>query len=83
MARNSPWRSADGRGPSLAPSLTNLRASATADSSLVFVAASPAPQEIPALIRAGAGFGPKLAILIHRVDPQTAPAGQRDRKAKH
>jgi uncharacterized protein (DUF58 family) len=67
-----------GRGPSLAPSLTNLRASATADSSLVFVAACPAPQEIPALIRAGAGFGPKLAILIHRVDPHTAPAGQRD-----
>jgi uncharacterized protein (DUF58 family) len=66
-----------GRGRSLAPSLTNLRASASADASLVFVASPPAPQEIPALIRAGAGFGPKLAILVHRVDPLAAPAGQR------
>ena len=66
-----------GRGRSLAPSLTNLRASATSDASLVLVAAPPAPQEVPALIRAGAAFGPKLAILIHRADPSSAPTGQR------
>ena len=66
-----------GKGPSLSSALTNLRGAASADASLVFIAAPPAPQELPQLIRSGSGFGPKLAILIHPVEPATAPASRR------
>src|SRR5687767_14170145 len=55
---------------SVGPSLAHLRASATSDTSLVYVAAPPAPGELTSLIRAGAGFGPKLVVLVHPVDPQ-------------
>ena len=61
--------------------LAHLRAGASADTSLVFVSAPPAPGELTSLIRAGAGFGPKLAVLIHPADPddpaarRAAPAG--------
>src|SRR6476660_2303848 len=66
-----------GKGPSLSSALTHLRGAASADASLVFIAAPPAPQELPQLIRSGSGFGPKLAILIHPVEPATAPASRR------
>lgn len=46
-------------------------------SALVFVGAPPAPNELPALQRAGSGFGPRLAILVHPVDPATAPPNRR------
>ena len=65
------------KAPSLAAALTHLRASASTDASLVFVAAPPAPQELPQLIRSGTGFGPKLAVLVHPVEPATAPASRR------
>jgi uncharacterized protein (DUF58 family) len=64
--------------PSLATSLSNVRASATADTSFVFFGAPPAPQELPTLLRAGGGFGPKMAILVHPVDPATAPPSRRE-----
>ena len=63
---------ADRRARSAA-SLAHLRAGASADTTLVFVAAPPAPRSSPSLIRAGAGFGPKLAVLVHPVDPDTLP----------
>lgn len=59
---------------SMARSLGNLREGASADTTLVFISAPPAAQELPSLIRSGAGFGPKLAVLIYPVDPQTLPA---------
>ncbi len=61
---------------SVGPSLAHLRAGASADTSLVYVAAPPAPGELSSLIRAGAGFGPKLVVLVHPVDPQTLPPGR-------
>ena len=61
---------------SVGPALAHLRAGATADTSLVYVAAPPAPGELSSLIRAGSGFGPKLAVLVHPVDPQTLPPGR-------
>jgi uncharacterized protein (DUF58 family) len=66
-----------GKGRSLAGALTNLRASASTEASLILVAAPPAPQELPALVRSGTGFGPKLAVLIHPIEPATAPASRR------
>ena len=63
---------------SLATSLTALRGSASADTSLVFVGAPPASQELPTLVRAAAGFGPRLAILVHPVDPASAPPSRRE-----
>ncbi len=58
---------------SVGPSLAHLRTGASADTSLVFVASPPAPGELTSLIRAGAGFGPKLAVLVHPVDPARCP----------
>ena len=58
----------------IAPALTNLRAAASADTSLVFVSGPPAPSELAGLLRAGSGFGPRLAILVYPQDPVTLPA---------
>ena len=62
---------------SIGRALSHLRAGASADTSLVFVSAPPAPAELTSLIRSGAGFGPKMAILIHPTDPTTLPADRR------
>ena len=63
---------------SVGPSLAHLRAGASVDTSLVYIAAPPAPGELTSLIRAGAGFGPKLVVLVHPVDPaQPAPGPRR------
>lgn len=59
---------------SIGPALTNLRAGASPDTSLVLVGAPPMPTELPALLRAGSGFGPKLAVLVYPMDPTTLPA---------
>jgi len=64
--------------PSLAAALAALRAASAADTSLIFVGAPPASQELPALVRGAGGFGPRLAILIHPVDPLTAPPSRRE-----
>jgi uncharacterized protein (DUF58 family) len=61
---------------SVGPSLAHLRAGASADTSLVYVAAPPAPGELASLIRAGSGFGPKLVVLVHPVDPRSLPPGR-------
>jgi uncharacterized protein (DUF58 family) len=66
-----------GRLPSLAPALHNIRSAASPDTSLVFVGAPPSQQELPGLVRAGSGYGPKLAVLVHPVDPATAPPSRR------
>jgi uncharacterized protein (DUF58 family) len=58
---------------SIGPALAHLRAGASPDTSLVFVSAPPVPGELAALIRAGAGFGQKLAVLVHPIDPHRLP----------
>jgi uncharacterized protein (DUF58 family) len=57
----------------IAPALTNLRAAASADTSLVFVSGPPAPTELAGLLRAGSGFGPRLAVLVYPLDPGSLP----------
>jgi uncharacterized protein (DUF58 family) len=64
---------------SVAPALARLRAAASADVSLVFVSGMPSPSELTALLRAGSGFGPRLAVLVYPVDPRALPA---DRQAQ-
>src|ERR671918_3141335 len=58
---------------SIGPALAHLRAGSSPETSLVFVSAPPLPGELAALIRAGAGFGQKLAVLIHANDPLRLP----------
>jgi uncharacterized protein (DUF58 family) len=58
---------------SLTTGLTRLRMAAAADATVVIVTAPPPPTELAALTRAGSVFGPKLAILVHPVDPETLP----------
>jgi uncharacterized protein (DUF58 family) len=58
---------------SIAASLKHLRAGASSETSLILVAGPPSPEELPSLIRSGGGFGPKIAILVYPVDPQTLP----------
>jgi uncharacterized protein (DUF58 family) len=58
---------------SVGPALSHLRSGSSPDTSLVFVAAPPVPNELGALIRAGAGFGQKLAVLIYPTDPGRLP----------
>jgi uncharacterized protein (DUF58 family) len=64
---------------SIGPTLAHLRASASGDTTLVVVAAPPQPVELTSLIRSGAAFGPKLAVLVYPVDPDTLPP---ERKAQ-
>ncbi len=58
---------------SLGPALTRLRSAAGADSTFICVSAPPVASELSSLIRTGAGFGPKLAILIYPADPDSLP----------
>jgi uncharacterized protein (DUF58 family) len=58
---------------SVGPALAHLRAGSSPDTSLVFVSAPPVPAELGSLIRAGAGFGQKLAVLIYPTDPGRLP----------
>ena len=62
---------------SIATTLTRLRAGSGADTTLVVVAAPPAPTELSSLVRTGAAFGPKLAVLIYPNDPHTVPQDRR------
>jgi hypothetical protein len=66
-----------GRAPSISSALTHLRSAASPEASLVFLAAPPNERELPSLARAGTGFGPKLAILVHPVDPMAVPPARR------
>jgi uncharacterized protein (DUF58 family) len=65
------------RGNTVSTALLHLRGAASSDISLVFVSSPPAPQELPGLLRAASGFGPKLAILVHPEEPDQVPASRR------
>jgi uncharacterized protein (DUF58 family) len=60
-------------GPSrarlLTPALLRLRAAAHGAAALVVVTHVPTPAETAALTRISSGYGPKLAVLSHRSDP--------------
>jgi uncharacterized protein (DUF58 family) len=58
---------------SIGPALVHLRAGSSADTTLIYVASPPIPTELPSLIRAGAGYGPKLAVLVYPIDPTALP----------
>jgi uncharacterized protein (DUF58 family) len=66
-----------GRGRSLGRVMTGLRLAGAQDTSLVFVGAPPPPQDLSPLVRAGGSFGPKLAVLVHPLDPETEPEARR------
>ena len=66
-----------GRGRSLGRVMTGLRLAGAQDTSLVFVGAPPPAQDLPPLVRAGGSFGPKLAVLVHPLDPETEPDARR------
>ena len=59
----------DAQIPNLSAAMTALRSRSSPETTLVFVGAPPAPQELPTLTRAAAGFGPRLAVL----DPPRRP----------
>jgi uncharacterized protein (DUF58 family) len=63
----------------LSAALGRVRSSASPDTTFVAITAPPPPEEIATLARAGAVFGPKLAILIYPVDPGSLPT---DRQAQ-
>ena len=65
------------RGRSLGRVMTGLRLAGAQDTSLVFVGAPPPPQDLSPLVRAGGSFGPKLAVLVHPLDPETEPEARR------
>jgi uncharacterized protein (DUF58 family) len=58
---------------SIGPALTRLRSAASPDTTLVAIAAPPVPSELSSLIRTGTAFGPKLAVLVYPIDPDTLP----------
>jgi hypothetical protein len=58
---------------SLSTGLMRLRMAAAADATLIAVTSPPRPTELTTLTRAGAVFGPKLAILVYPVDPDALP----------
>ncbi|MEP6477086.1 MAG: DUF58 domain-containing protein [Actinomycetota bacterium] len=58
---------------SIGPALARLRTGSGADTTLIYVAAPLLAPELSPLIRAGAAFGPKLAVLVYPVDPHTLP----------
>ncbi len=57
--------------------LARLRMVAASDTTLVVVGSPPAPTELASLIRTGATFGPKVAVLVHPTDPETLPPDRR------
>ncbi len=48
--------------------LTKLRSAALTDSMLAVVSAPPVAEELPSVIRAGAGYGKRLAVFVHPLD---------------
>ena len=65
------------RGRSLGRVMTGLRLAGAQDTSLVFIGAPPPPQDLSPLVRAAGSFGPKLAVLVHPLDPETEPDARR------
>jgi uncharacterized protein (DUF58 family) len=64
---------------SSSPALGRLRGYASPETTLVVVTAPPDPAELAGLVRVGAAFGPKLAVLVYPIDPSTLPP---DRQAQ-
>jgi uncharacterized protein (DUF58 family) len=64
---------------SSSPALGRLRGAASAESTLVAITAPPDPTELAALVRVGAVFGPRLAVLVYPIDPGALPP---DRQAQ-
>jgi uncharacterized protein (DUF58 family) len=62
----------------ISPALARLRREASPDATLVVVTGPPAPPELTSIIRAGAAFGPRLAVVVNPADPATTPAGKAD-----
>jgi uncharacterized protein (DUF58 family) len=58
---------------SIGPALAHLRAGASSDTTLVYVGAPPLPGELTTVIRSGGAFGPKLAVLVYPIEPDTLP----------
>jgi len=56
---------------SVGPALAWLRGGAAGDTTLVYISAPPPPTELASIVRTGAAFGPKLAILVYPLDPAT------------
>jgi uncharacterized protein (DUF58 family) len=63
---------------SIATTLTRLRTGSGSDTTLVVVAAPPVSTELASFIRAGAAFGPKLAVLVHATDPESLAPDRRE-----
>jgi uncharacterized protein (DUF58 family) len=61
----------------LSTGLGRLRMAAGSDTTLVVVGAPPPPNELAALIRTGAMFGPKIGVFVHPNDPDTLPTDRR------
>jgi uncharacterized protein (DUF58 family) len=61
----------------LSSGLTRLRLVAASDTTLVTVGSPPPPSELASLLRVGATFGPKVAVLVHPTDPETLPPDRR------
>ncbi len=69
----------------LTPSLQRLRSLASGGAALVVVTHIPDPAELAELSRLGAGYGPKLAVLVHPRDPDELylePRREIDRQAE-
>ena len=69
----------------LTPSLRGLRSATSVATSLVVVTHVPPPEEIAALSRLSGGFATRLAVLVHRRNPQEQPlpATREDDRAAH
>jgi uncharacterized protein (DUF58 family) len=63
---------------SLSPALTRLRSAGGGETTLAVVSAPPAPAELTSLVRTGAVFGPKVAVLVHPSDPSSLPPDRRE-----
>jgi uncharacterized protein (DUF58 family) len=63
---------------SLSPALTRLRSTGGGETTLAVVSAPPAPAELTSLVRTGAVFGPKVAVLVHPSDPNSLPPDRRE-----
>ena len=68
---------------SIGPSLANLRAAAAADASLVYVGPPPEGAELAGVMRAGQGFGPRLAVLVYPHEPSALPPKRQAEQEGH
>lgn len=61
----------------LSTGLARLRMAAGSDTTLVVAGAPPPPNELAALIRTGAMFGPKIGVFVHPTEPDSLPPDRR------